>query len=191
MKRSIKKTVQYLRRFIGKEIIRTKPARFHFKDPKGLVKKMDLFLACLDGFRSTTEDFCYTDEFQILIGFTPDGRMIIRSSRGGSEHTLPIEFTDRNWIPMGRALRARHNTLNEYRGRMIKRIKPIFYTNYVNRSFMDEPVQLISASPYHVIVFETFYCNGSTLILGPQHANPEDWVVVGDWWNFIEGWILF
>ncbi len=180
MKRSIKKTVQYLRRFIGKEIIRTKPARFHFKDPKGLVKKMDLFLACLDGFRSTTEDFCYTDEFQILIGFTPDGRMIIRSSRGGSEHTLPIEFTDRNWIPMGRALRARHNTLNEYRGRMIKRIKPIFYTNYVNRSFMDEPVQLISASPYHVIVFETFYCNGSTLILGPQHANPEDWVVVGD-----------
>lgn len=165
MKKSIKKTVRYLSRFIGRWLIRTKPTYYPYKDPEGSI-----------------EDFSYTDEFQILIGFTPDGRMIIRSSRGGSEHTLPIKFTDRNWIPMGRALRARHNTLNEYRGRMIKRINPAFYpdTNYVNRSFMDKPVRLISASPYHVIVFETFYCNGSTLILGPQHANPEDWVVVGD-----------
>ena len=172
MKKSIKKTVRYLRRFIGKEIVRTKTTYY-------------------PGFRSIIGGLSYSNEFQILIGFTPDGRMIIRSSHGGGAHTLRIEFTDRNWIPKGRALRARHNTLNEYRGKMIKQIEPILYpgTNYMNCSFMGEPVRLISASKKHVIVW--CYSTNSRLILGPEYANPGNWVVVDDWWNFIEGWILF
>lgn len=154
MKKSTKKTIKYLQRYIGHEIIRTKPAR---------------------------GDWSYTDDAPLLlVGFTSDGRIKYRytgmDSRilGDKERVLPPHFTDRNWITYKKALRAENNKLNQWRGKKIRRICPTYRHD---SSFMSgNAPTLISASGHHmVIILNNFGLEGVKSFLGPEFVKFEDW----------------
>lgn len=150
MKRSTKKVVKYLRRYIGCEIIRTKPAQ---------------------------GDRIFMTERIKLVGFTPDGRIKYcyagwkERIYGDKEFDLPLQFTDRNWTTYKKALRAKGNGLNKWQGKRIKRISS---TPIINSSFhmYGENPTLISASKHHMLVM----CeDGYYELLDESFCNLKDW----------------
>lgn len=150
MKKSTRKVISsHLKQYVGHEIIRTKPAR---------------------------GDWSYTDDDPLLlVGFTSDGCMRCRKTGfdalifGEEEFTLPFCFTDRNWITYKKALRAKGNELNKWRGKKIRRIRP---TTLGDRSYMSgaAPI-LISASKYHMVIMD----NMEKYVLRSDYMKPEDW----------------
>ena len=165
MKKSTKKIINTLSKYIGLEIIRTKPT-----SAIGYVK-----------------DWSYTSDPIVLIGFTADGCIRYRHTGmearffGNEEYTLPFSFTDRNWITYKKALRAKNNELNKWRGKKIKRIRPTATCG--DRSYMceygfEEPPTLISASKYHMVIMNNdIGLKGDKSILRSDYMNPEDWVL--------------
>lgn len=152
MKKSTKKVINYLRQYVGHEIIRTTPAGI---------------------------DWSYTDSPILLLGFTSDGRIRYRHTRedaylfGDNEFILPFFFTDRNWITYKKALKAKGNPLNKWRGKKIRRIRPTSTCN--DRSFMSDVVDptLISASRHHMLI--TFGQEGYPCLLRSDFMNLNDW----------------
>lgn len=151
MKKSLKKTIAHLRKFVGHEIIRTKP---------------------------TTDigDWSYTDEPVIFVGFTQDGCIKYIDPKfddkvGG---VLPLTFTDRNWITFKKASKPKGNSLNKWRGKKVVRNCP---TCYGDESFLrsdvpgDEQI-LISASKYHIILEDKFL---GKITCNSRYNNPNDW----------------
>ncbi len=113
----------------------------------------------------------------VLVGFTPDGRIKCCQILGKQERILPIYFTDRNWITYKKALRAKGNKLNKWKGKRIRRIRPTVI--FGDRSYMSEAPTLISASKHHLVII----CNdidfkGEKRVLSADYANPEDWELV-------------
>lgn len=161
MKKSTKKVINSLSKYIGHEIIRTKPAH---------------------------GDWSYTSrDALLLVGFTSDGCIRYRHTGieanllGNEEYVLPFYFTDRNWITYKKALKAKSNELNKWRGKKIKRIRPT--ATIGDRSYMcefgfEEPVTLVSASKYHMVIMHNdFLLKGKTSVLRSDFINPEDWVL--------------
>lgn len=155
MKKSTRKVINHLRQYVGHEVLRTKPA---------------------------CGDWSYThDEPLLLVGFTSDGCIRYRHTGidaqllGDRELVLPIHFTDRNWITYKKALKAKGNELNKWRGKKIRRIRPT--STCGDRSFMSgEAPTLISASKYHmVIMYNDFGLKGTKSVLRSDYMNPEDW----------------
>lgn len=155
MKKSIKKTVNYLKQYIGHEILRTKPSY---------------------------GDWSYTSDSILLLGFTPDGCIrclhtgIEAKIFKGKEDVLPIEFTDRNWITHKSAKKSKNNELNKWKGKRIRRVRPAGY----DRSFMrEEPPTLITASKHHIVIrYEDWILKGRMKILDSRYNKLEDWEVV-------------
>ena len=154
MKKSTRKAVEYLKRYVGHEIIRIKPTN--------------------DGGTS------YLDMPILLTGITEQGCMRYQHIGddceifGSGEGILPVDYTDRYWIDFKKALKPRHNELNKWKGRRIARTRP---TASGQESFMETPVTLVFASRHHVGV----KVDGSISdfwILGPEFSNPNDWKVV-------------
>ena len=153
MKKSIKKIINYLSQYIGKEIIRTQPTAWPVRD------------------------WSYTDAPSILVGFTSEGCIQIRHTGWEAEifgdkiYTLPISFTDRNWITYKKALQAKHNVLNQWKGHKIRRIRPAG-----DHSYMDSlnPPILVSASRYHMVIQDY---KGHKALLRADYTRPEDWVL--------------
>lgn len=154
MKRSAKKVINYLRQFVGHEMLRTKPA---------------------------CGDWSFTDDSPLLlVGFTSDGCIRYRYTgsdakiMGYQEHVLPIHFTDRNWVTYKRALKAKGNKLNEWKGKKIRRIRP---NTFGDKSFMeDEAPTLISASKHHMVIMHNdSYLKGRKTVLRSDYMNPKDW----------------
>ena len=152
MKKSAKKVVESLRRYVGLEVLRTKPT--------------------IDG------DWSYTDLPIKIIGFTPDGRIKYRHIGlyqlilGDQVNIiLPLSFTDRNWCTYKKALKAKNNELNKWRGKKIQRVHE---TDRGDRSFMNEPATLISASKHHMVV-ESPWTPGRHIILREESIKSEDW----------------
>ena len=152
MKKSKKKIINSLKKYVGLEILRVRPT-------------------------TETNDWSYTDSLIILLGFTYDGCIICKEKHLESKKfntkpiVLPIEFTDRSWITYKKALRPKNNELNKWRGKKIKRINP---TPFDERPFMHEYPVLVSASKYHMVI----KIDGEIKVLKPAYANPEDWQVV-------------
>lgn len=157
MKKSVKKTVEYLKRFVGQEVLRTK--------------------------RTLAGDRSYKEDPVIIVGFTKDGHIIIRYTGVNAvafrnvDYILPPDFTDRNWTTKRKALKAKNSRLNQWKGKKVKRIRP---TDLGCRSFMcdydeysNEPPILISASKFHVVVRD----EDGTFLLGFDYADPADWVL--------------
>lgn len=147
MKKSLKKTIAHLRKFVGHEIIRTKP---------------------------TTDigDWSYTDEPVIFVGFTQDGCIkYIDPCLSDKVRIFPLNFTDRNWITLKKALKPKRNPLNKWRGKYVVRTSP---TCRGDRSFLrgDIPGKLISASKYHIILEDKFL---GKIICNSTFSNPNDW----------------
>lgn len=168
MKKSTKKIIKALSRYIGHEIIRTK--------------------------RIDTGDGSYTDYPILLIGFTPEGEIKYRNVMGRQNmygdavHILPSSFTDRNWITYKKALRAKNNELNKWKGKKIKRVCP---TQNGNRAYMCEApcgefITLISASKHHLLIKNDNMMNnmnrlkGDEKILNYEFTNPKDWILADD-----------
>lgn len=86
MKKSLKKTIAYLRQFVGYEIIRTKPT-------------------------TNVVDWSYTDEPVIFVGLTQDGCIkYIDPKFDDKVRILPLTFTDRNWITFKRRQNPRKSS---------------------------------------------------------------------------------
>lgn len=150
MKKSLKKTIAHLRKFVGHEIIRTKP---------------------------TTDigDWSYTDEPVIFVGFTQD-RCIkyIDPCLSDKVRIFPLNFTDRNWITLKKALKPKRNPLNKWRGKYVVRTSP---TCRGDRSFLRSGIPgdkqiLISASKHHIILADKFL---GKIICNSTFSNPNDW----------------
>lgn len=160
MKKSTKKIVNYLKRYIGHEIIRTSPTR---------------------------GDWSLTDRPVLLLGFTPDGCIICQHVGfdqklfGNKNRILPIHFTDRNWITYKKALRAANNPLNKWKGKKIKRIcptSPVYDCSYMCVSDFDGAPTLVSASKHHmVIIFNNIGISGMQTVLPPYFVRAEEWVL--------------
>ncbi len=150
MKKSLKKTITHLRKFVGHEIIRTKP---------------------------TTDigDWSYTDEPVIFVGFTQDGCIkYIDPCLSDKVRIFPLNFTDRNWITLKKALKPKRNPLNKWRGKYVVRTSP---TCRGDRSFLrsgipDDKQILISASKHHIILADKFL---GKIICNSTFSNPNDW----------------
>lgn len=165
MKKSTRKIINHLIQYIGLEVVRTKPKQ-------GLI---------------WSGDWSYTDEPIIILGFTSDGciryRHPEREARifGNKEGTLPFSFTDRNWVTYKKALRAKHNVLNKWRGKRIKRVRPTATCNdhsYMCRFPFQQPPTLISASKYHMVIeHNDIGLKGHKSVLRADYIKPEDWVL--------------
>lgn len=147
MKKSLKKTIAHLRKFVGHEIIRTKP---------------------------TTDigDWSYTDEPVVFVGFTQDGCIKYIDPRLGDKvRIFPLTFTDRNWITLKKALKPKGNPLNKWRGKKVVRNCP---TCYGDNSFLrgDIPAILISSSKHHIILADEIV---GKIICDSKYNNPNDW----------------
>lgn len=151
MKKSLKKTIAHLRKFVGHEIIRTKPT-------------------------TNVVDWSYTDEPVIFVGLTQNGCIKYIDPKfddkvGG---VLPLTFTDRNWITFKKASRPKGNPLNKWRGKKVVRNCP---TCYGDKSFLRSDVPgddqiLISASKYHIILEDKSF---GEIICNSTFSNPNDW----------------
>lgn len=150
MKKSLKKTIAYLRQFVGYEIIRTKP---------------------------TTEvgDWSYTDEPVIFVGLTQDGCIkYIDPKFDDKVRILPLTFTDRNWITFKKASKPKGNPLNKWRGKKVVRNCPTCYGDYsfLRSDIPDNEQKLISASKYHIILEDKIV---GKIICDSRYNNPNDW----------------
>ena len=150
MKKSLKKTIAHLRKFVGHEIIRTKP---------------------------TTDigDWSYTDEPVIFVGFTQDGCIKYIDPRLGDKvRIFPLTFTDRNWITLKKALKPKGNPLNKWRGKKVVRNCPTCYGDYsfLRSDIPDNEQKLISASKYHIILEDKFL---GKITYNSRYNNPNDW----------------
>ena len=126
MKKSIKKTIcSYLIRFVGHEIVRTKP--------------------------TANGDWSYTADPQILLGFNGKGQMILWDSILG-EHTVGEQFVDRNWKTKKAAICSKDNSLNQWKGRNIIRTCSVQYPHVATTAYMEESVELLSTSKYHMLI---------------------------------------
>lgn len=168
MKKSTKKTINYLKRYIGHEIIRTKP--------------------------TSMGDWSYTLHPIFLLGFTNEGRMICNSE--GKEIILSFDYINRNWISYKKALRAKNNKLNIWRGKRIKRIHPVYHNvkrksardrsfrEIVDKSFMcifehQKPPILVSASKHHIVLkLQNVGLEGEIVVVDERYAKFEDWTLV-------------
>lgn len=154
MKKSTRKIINHLKQYIGLEVVRTKPT-------SGI---------------TWSGDWSHTDEPIIILGFTSDGCIRYRYSNDDRERTMPFAFTDRNWVTYKKAQRAKHNVLNKWRGKRIRRIRPTATCG--DRSFMDDAPTLISASKYHMVIeYHMIGLEGRKCILRSDYMKPEDWVL--------------
>lgn len=147
MNKTTKENVNHLRRLVGHKVIRKGPTAMH-------------------------GDFSYTEDPLILVGFTEKGKIICRYAEetflgrifGSRENVLPLEFTDRNWMLYSRVTKGRNSELSKWNGRKILRTRPTARRG--DKSFMEEPVKLIAASKYHLVVeFTSVGLEGSRHIL--------------------------
>lgn len=164
MKKSTRKTINFLTKYIGYEIIRTKP-------PAGWCYNWN-----------------YTDTPILLLGFTSDGRIRYRRTDypflyGDQEFTLPPVFTDRNYITYKKALRAKGNELNKWKGKKIQRIRPTAVLG--SRMYMwefaplvwESAPTLVSASKHHMVIEFDYMGKAKIKVLNSDYINPEDWVL--------------
>lgn len=161
MKKSLKKTIAYLRQFVGYEMIRTKPT-------------------------TPIVDWSYTDEPVIFVGLTQNGCIkyidpkldecmkCIDPRSDGTVRILPLNFTDRNWITLKKASKPKGNPLNKWRGKRVVRKCPTCCGDYsfLRSDIPDNEQKLISASKYHIILEDKIV---GKIICDSRYNNLNDW----------------
>lgn len=160
MKKITKKIIGRLKRYIGHDIIRIRP--------------------------TFCGDASFTGSPLTLLGFTIDGKMVVchpsytfeGKHLGTTSFELPIEFTDTFWISYKKALKAKGNPLNKWKGKKIRRTKPTKFN--CDRSFMCEysfevPPSLVSASKHHVLIqYNSFSLRNEKSLLSFEFADPSE-----------------
>ena len=152
MKKSLKKTVNYLTKYIGKEIVRTKPAVYF----------------------TGVKDLSYMNRRIELVGFTAKGTILYKDlGLGDHISEMPIEFTDRNYITYKKAVRNGKHPLRKWVGKEITRIRPTATCG--DRSYMGESVKLVSCSKHHMVINWKEGSFSFTSLLGEEFMAPDDW----------------
>jgi len=137
----------------------------------------------------SVEDYSHSDSPILLLGFTERGAIryqFLGANRrilDGCVHTLPLDFTDENWILYEEAfIEDSTNPLNKFKGEKIHRICPITVETIedceseydYDRSYMDNAVELVVASKHHMIVRDE---DGKLNIMHLQFSKPEEWAL--------------
>ena len=151
--------VKKLTPYIGKSIIRTGPNK-------------------------VTGDRSFLDQPITLIGFTLKGNIIYKFSPGHSvfdtskTYTLDSSFVDDQWIELQDLYTPKDNDLIRYLGKKIHRVRPAIYSHGVkDNSYIEEPLVLVSATRYHLVVKHTdVILRGKETILPFEFSKPEEWV---------------
>jgi len=126
--------------------------------------------------KSGIKDYSYHDSSLIFDGYDILGKLRFHSDEFGTI-SLPREFDDQNWIPLRDITKMPKTSLNNLQGKWIQRTCPTPMGNgYTCISFTQRPVILLSATKYHVIVYDPEF--SKCKILDSRYANPDDWVEV-------------
>lgn len=129
-------------------------------------------------FKNGYRDYSYTTKPLVFDGFNGDGAISFHYPKGslhascfGAEtKVLPKCFADGNWTLVTNVEIGVKTTLNEWRGKMIERIRPAGFDHVA----CGKPVKLISATRHHVVV----QSQDKKMILDCRYAKPEDWRLV-------------
>ncbi len=122
------------------------------------------------------EDYSFHNSSLIFDGYGILGKLRFHSDEFGTI-SLPKAFDDQNWIPLRDITKMPKTSLNNLRGKWIQRTRPTPMGNgYTSISFTQRPVILLSATKYHVIVYDPEF--SKCRILDSRYANPDDWVEV-------------
>ena len=164
MKKSTRKIINYLKQYIGLEIIRTKP----------IINR--------ENGRANTS---FTKKPIVLLGFTADGciKCLVKHlyfERYEKEEILSFKYTDRNWITYKKALKPKGSQLNKWIGKDIKRVRPTDrgFTSFMCTHLYDKPITLVSASKHHMrIQYNCVGLEGVVSIINYEYCTPEDWVL--------------
>lgn len=143
------KQYKYLKKLIGKEIIRIKPCE------------------CSYGI-----DYSYTTQPVRVMSVSKE-EFVFEKDFGlrKNDANWMKEWLDGNWYSVEDAKRFPKTKLNELQGKMIRSKSDHFSSGYVSSSFLDEPVKLIMATKYHLLLD----WNGRELWLGNRQTDPNDW----------------
>lgn len=187
MKKAAKKAMKRLERYIGHDIIRVLPVtrtRCYRNECNNLIKKA-MEVEC---------NSVYTSVPLTLMGFTADGKMQVHfpsyTIEGKLLGTQPFELPscciDTLWIPYKKALTAKGNPLNKWKGKKIRRIKPIKSMADSDAPFEPWIGTLVSASKHHVILEGgdtveykgSYYIDENFKVLDYEYTNPSEWELV-------------
>lgn len=158
-KKRAKRRAKHLEKFIGKNIIRTKPVK--------------------DGDWSRT----YGAPIKFL-GIDKNGGIryqhtgVEASIFKNEEFSLPSSFFDENWILFSDAVKPqKRNPLNKHIGRLIKRTCPVELKPgcYMLSIGYGVPVTLIAASATHIYIQYNDSEDGRRGLLDSRCAKPEEW----------------
>lgn len=138
---------------IGQKIIRLKPV-----DEAGEIN----YSFC--DIPATLEE-C-SDDGTILVSYE-----LFKGSKVLSQMHLSSIYADENWIPLNE-IQSGESPLNELIGKKIRRNTPVMINeNQSDFSFIENPVVLISATKYHIVVSY----KEEKMILDMRYANPKEW----------------
>ena len=96
-----------------------------------------------------------------------------------SEFTLNSFWNDGKWIPYESMKRMQKTSLNDAKGKLVHRIKPVELHFGLDYSYIFRNYILVTATKYHVILQDE---DGKTFTLDSRYTNPDDWSVI-DWWR--------
>lgn len=124
--------------------------------------------------KNGSKDYSYCDRLVKFIGKT--GKKIIINDGQNSNITLPIKYSDYNWIMEKDIMSFGKKTLLSYiEDSYIIRIKKL-KNDHIANSYMEVPVLLIKAVENYMIIQD----GEKQIILDDRYTNPDFWRQVKD-----------
>ena len=131
------------------------------------------------------EDYSYTTEPLIFKRKTSSGDLIFTYAPDtlsgrmyrNQEIILDEMWDDGNWIPFGILDQMEKTSLYKYKGKYVMRCKPCTLpSGFKDSSYTSEAVKLITATKYHVVIYDSFL--KKNMILDCRYTNPNEWRVL-------------
>ena len=112
----------------------------------------------------------YCSSILVFDGFNSDGFPIFHHPHRYESIFLQKSFLDGNWRPASIIYNGESTELTKCVGKEVKRILNSFTGGY---TYLHEPVRLVSATKYHVVIINPM--NMQSEIFDERFANPSDW----------------
>ena len=131
------------------------------------------------------KDYSYTNSFMVFDGYDANGNYIMHYPKesfhgrclGTTPKTMSMDFSDSNWRPATNPYDGVKTKLHQWKGKLVKRVRPVRNEDgsVMSANFMDEGVELESATRYHVVCRNPK--DGYVYLLNILYANPDDWML--------------
>lgn len=145
------KQYKYLKKLVGKEIIRIKPCECSYGTDYSYTSEPIRVVSI------SKEEFVFEEEWN--------------SKLRKKNAEWMAKWLDGNWYSVEDAKRLPKTKLNELQGEMICTKTGEFSSGHVDYSFNKESVRLILATKYHIVLD----WNGKELWLNSRKTDPNDW----------------